>query len=50
MTKEAINKVHAEPSILTRLGLALINVSKAGLSFKVKTQTTTLSAHVHKRS
>lgn len=36
-TNEAVSKVHAEPSILTRLGLALINVSKAGLPFEEKT-------------
>lgn len=35
------------PSILTRLGLALINVRKAGLPFEVKTQTPILSARMH---
>lgn len=50
MTEEAVSSVHAEPSILTRLGLALIDVGKAGFPFKGKAQIGILGAHMHHRS
>lgn len=47
MTKKAINKVHTVTAILTWLGFALIDVSKAGLPFEVKTQIANVSACMH---